>query len=103
MSKSLKIVYYPAAQDDIKGILNYISMDNPSAAISLIGKIDETIGSLSMFPHAGTIPSDNNLKSKNYRMLIIDSYIAFYIINETLSSVEIMRILSGRQNYINIL
>jgi len=51
----------------------------------------------------GVTPKDIHLKSKNYRMLIVDSYIVFYIINEILSVIEIMRVLSIKQNYLTLL
>jgi len=103
MPNLYKIIYYPAAIDDVHNILNYISIDNPPAALELINKIDNTIGSLSQFPYKGVIPKDFNLKSKNYRLLIVDSYIVFYIVNDPLSIVEIMRVLSSNQNYLSIL
>lgn len=99
MNNSYKIIYFPAATEDIIGILDYISIDNPPAAYNLIDKIDTSIGSLSLFPYKGVIPKDFHLKSKGYRMLIIDSYIVFYFVNEPLKTIEIMRILSSKQNY----
>ena len=99
MSKSFKIIYYPAATEDIIGILDYISIDNPPAAYKLIDKIYTSIESLSLFPYKGVIPKDFHLKSKGYRMLIIDSYIIFYLINDSLKIVEIMRVMSSKQSY----
>lgn len=99
MLKPYKVIYYPAAIDDVNNILNYISIDNPPATIELINKIDAAISSLSEFPYKGVTPKDFHLKSKNYRMIIIDSYIVFYLLNDSLSIIEIMRILSGKQNY----
>jgi toxin ParE1/3/4 len=103
MSSSFEIIYYPAAINDIKSILDYISTDNPSAGISFIEKINTTIGQLSQFPLLGSIPKDTILQSKNYRMLIIDNYIAFYFADENKKVVEIMRVLSSKQNYKTIL
>jgi toxin ParE1/3/4 len=103
MHKPYKVIYYPIAMDDVSNILDYISIDNPPAAIELIHKIDNAIKSLSEFPYKGVIPRDFYLKSKKYRMLIIDSYIVFYIINESLSVIEIMRVLSSKQNYSTLL
>ncbi|WP_339365235.1 type II toxin-antitoxin system RelE/ParE family toxin [Vallitalea maricola] len=91
MSKPYKIIYYPTAMDDVRNILNYISIDNPPAAYQLIDKIDHAVQSLADFPSKGTIPKDLQLKTKQYRMLIIESYILFYIPNHTLSEIEIMR------------
>jgi toxin ParE1/3/4 len=84
MSKEYQVSYFPTAMDDVRGILNYISLDNPTAAAKLIDKIDQAIQSLGTFPHKGLIPNDVHLKAKKYRMLIIESYIVFYIPNDTL-------------------
>ena len=103
MPKIYKVIYFPIAIDDVNNILNYISIDNPPAAIELINKIDYIISSLSQFPNKGVTPRDFHLKSKNYRMLIVDSYIVFYIVNDILSNIEIMRVLSSKQNYLSLL
>lgn len=99
MSKAYKVIYYPTAIDDVRNILDYISVDNPPAASKLIEKIDKTVQSLSDFPLKGLAPKDSYLKAKQYRMLIIDSYIVFYIPNHNSFEVEIMRVLLCKQNY----
>lgn len=99
MSNLFKIIYYPIATEDIISILDYISIDDPPAALRLIDKIDASIGSLSLFPYKGVVPKDFFLKSKGYRMLIVDSYIVFYLVNNPMHTIEIMRVLSGKQNY----
>ena len=103
MPKLFKIVYYPTAIGDVNDILSYISIDNPPAAAELINKLDYTINFLSQFPYKGVTPKDFNLKSKNYRLLIVRSYIVFYIVNAPLSTVEIMRVLSSKRSYLSIL
>ena len=99
MSNSFKIIYYPTATEDIIGILDYISIDDPPSTIKLIDKINESIGSLALFPYLGTVLRDFYLKSKGYRMLIIDSYIVFYLVIESSQVIEIMRVVSSKQNY----
>lgn len=103
MSKPYKIIYYPTAMDDVRSILNYISIDNPPVVYQLIDKIDHAVHSLADFPSKGAIPKDMQLNTKQYRMLIIESYIVFYIPNHTLSDIEIMRVLSSKQNYKSLL
>ena len=98
-----KVIYFPIAIEDVNNILNYISIDNPPVALELINKIDYSIRSLSRFPYKGVSPKDYHIKSKNYRMLIIDSYIVFYVVNDILSIIEIMRVLSSKQNYLSLL
>lgn len=103
MPKLYKVIYYPTAIDDVNNILNYISIDNPPAALELINNIDDAISSLSQFPCKGVTPKDLLLKSKNYRLLIVNSYIVFYIVNDILAVIEIMRVLSSKQNYLSLL
>ena len=103
MTKLYKVIYYPTAVDDVNYILKYISIDNPSASVELINKIDYSINSLTQFPYKGVTSKDFHLKSKGYRMLIVDSYIVFYLVNDILFVIEIMRVLSSKQNYLSIL
>ena len=97
--KNYTVNYLPIAKKDLNEIIAYIQNDNPDAALKFLDKIDKSISQLRQFPYKGTIPDDNNLQSKNYRMLIIDSYLVFYIINENKQEVEIRRIIHGKQKY----
>lgn len=45
----------------------------------------------------GQIPKDNRLQSLKYRILVIDSYLVFYVVKDTI--VEIRRILHGKRRY----
>ena len=56
--KKLKIHYLSIAEKDITEIIDYISRDNPSAALKLIDKIDSRIKELTDFPEIGKIPND---------------------------------------------
>jgi toxin ParE1/3/4 len=97
MNQKYKIEYLPAAQQDLVDILIYIKQDNPTAAYNLILAIDETISKLEDFPKRGVTPKDLRLKSLNYKMLVIDNYLVFYVIKEDI--VEIRRILHGKRKY----
>jgi toxin ParE1/3/4 len=103
MPNPYKISYYSTATEDIINILNYISTENPTAAIKLIDKIDESIKMLADFPFMGTTPNDTYLRNKKYRLLIIDNYIVFYIPTDETKEVEIIRVLSSKQNYMSFL
>jgi Plasmid stabilization system protein len=66
------------AREDIGEIFFYIATDNPRSALAMTEKIIEKIDTLAEHPLIGKIVSDNELAKQEYRMLIIDSYIAFY-------------------------
>lgn len=97
MNKKCEVRYLPAAQQDLIDILNYIKHDNPSAALKLVEEIDEVISKLENFPYLGVVPKDLRLKSLNYRMLIIDNYLVFYVVKDQV--IEIRRIIHGKRKY----
>ena len=93
------INYLPIAKKDLEKIIDYIQTDNPDAALKLLEKIDESISQLKDFPYKGKSPKDDHLQSKDYHMLVVKSYLVFYVVNENDNEVEIRRILHGKRKY----
>ena len=91
----------PKAAGDLDNIYNYISKElyAEEVADKLLDIIETSIMALKEFPFSRNYVADAFLKSKGYRKLIIDSYIAFYLIDEDKKEVVIMRVLYGRQKY----
>ena len=54
---------------------------------------------LKTFPHSCPYVLDELLRKRGYRKLVVDHYIAFYLVNEKQNQVIIMRILYGARNY----
>lgn len=97
MDKTYKIEYLPIAEEDLSNIIHYIMLDNPDAALAMADKLDQSISVLELFPNSNTIPDDIRLQALNYRMLVVDPYLVFYVVlNDT---VEIRRILHGKRKY----
>ena len=96
-NEKYNINYLPIAKKDLEKIIDYIQSDNPDAALKLLEKIDESISQLKDFPYKGKSPKDDHLQSKDYRMLVIKSYLVFYVVND--NEVEIRRILHGKRKY----
>jgi len=92
MSK-YKIVILQIAREDIGEIFFYIATDNPTAAHAMTDKIIDKIDTLAELPLIGKIVPDNELAKQEYRMLNIDSYIAFYKIID--DEVVVYRVLHG--------
>lgn len=102
MSKnSYSLKFTPKAGEDLEQVYSYISekLFNSSAANDLLEKIEQNIMRLKNFPYSCSLVSDELLKSKGYRKLIIENYIVFHLINESEKQIVIMRILYGAQNY----
>jgi plasmid stabilization system protein ParE len=89
------------AQNDLLSIIDYIAEDNPRAANKMIGRFEKAIGRLQFFPFAGRIPADEELRQRNYRMLIVGKYLVFYAVKDR--SVEIHRIIHGAWDYKHLL
>lgn len=80
MGQKYKIEYLPIAEEDISNFIHYIMLDNPDAALSMANKFDRSMSILEDFPNSGAIPNDIRLQSLNYRILIVDPYLVFYVV-----------------------
>ena len=100
MAYTLKLS--PKAVDDLLAIKNYILKDGESIANNQVQEILSNIKNLEQFPSLGK-PLQSRVRTKtDIRYLDIkDLYYAFYNVNG--QDVEIVRILSTRQDYIQVL
>ena len=78
-------------------IFDYIKKDNPSAAVSLLKKFDDSISRLAHNPELGVATKDDRLKKLGYRILIIGRYLVFYV--KKADTVQIRRIVHGARQY----
>lgn len=97
MNKKYRIEYLPIAEQDLTDIIEYITLDSPQSALKLLDEIDESILKLEYFPYMGINPRDTRLQRLKYRILVISSYLVFYVVKD--DYVEIRRILHGKRKY----
>ena len=88
--------YLPASQDDLLSILDFIAQDSPRRALKFIEKLDDRIGLLEDNPHLGRVPRHPKLRGDGYRVLVVESYLVFYIIHG--QSIEVHRVVHGSRN-----
>lgn len=93
--------YLPIAVDDLISMFDWIASHSPANAAAFVEEIDKRIGSLKNHPFLGHIPRDDKLKASGYRILVIESYLVFYIIRG--KTVEIHRIVHGSRNLDDII
>ena len=72
--------HLPVAQADLIEIFDYIAHDSPNRALTLVEKLDRRIGLLERHPFLGRIPRHPKLREYGYRVLIVESYLIFYIV-----------------------
>lgn len=87
----------PAAYSDLDEIFDYIMVDNPQAAARMLDNIMQSLRRLENYPHSGAPLFGLSLKKFNFRMVIVDPYIAFYRFID--NKVFVYRILHGARNY----
>ncbi len=88
--------YLPAAQRDLLEAYDFIAKDSPRRALSFIEKLDRKITVLKRFPYFGRVPRQSRVAKRGFRVLIVESHLAFYKIKGT--RIEIHRVLHGSRN-----
>jgi len=91
------IKIFPLAKQDLLDIIDYLNTLSPQAAIRNYDSIIEKIGSLKVMPNRCPMIKLPQLRQRGYRVLIVDNYSVFFIVNE--NTVEVRRILYGRRKY----
>ena len=101
--KKYNIEYSKESKEDLIEIKQYIkyNLQEPETANKLITKIRKSIRTLKDNPEIYSIINDDIIKKLEIRKLIVDNYIIFYRIKN--DSIEIVRIMYGRRNWINLL
>jgi len=98
---NFQIEYAPAAYDDLDEIFTYIvtELQEPDAAIRIIEAIETAILKLSQFPYMYAVARDAMLANKGYRMLTVENFAVFYLVNDERQIIGIRRILYGKRNF----
>lgn len=101
--KEYNIEYSKESKQDLINIKTYIkyNLQEPSIAQNLVYKIREEIDKLRINPEIYEIIDDDVIKKLEIRKIIVDNYIVFYRIRN--SSIQIVRIMYGKRNWINLL
>lgn len=101
--KKYNIEYSKESKQDLIGIKQYIkyNLQEPEIAQKLISKIRKEIINLKNNPEIHAIIDDDIIKKLEIRKLIVDNYIVFYRI--LVNNIQIVRVMYGRRNWINLL
>lgn len=105
MLSDYSLKFTQKAENHLDEIYKYVSSElkAESAAENLMDKFEIGIMKLKKFPSSGSTILDKPLKDRGYRKLVINNYIVFYLVNELVQQVVIMRILYGASNYQDVL
>lgn len=100
-----KLLYLPTAKQDIEHIFQYIAitLQNKTAAQNLAVKIKKSIDNLQDFPFAYSVYQAAGLLQKEYRKIVVQSYLIFYWVDEATKTVTISRVIYAKRNYKHLL
>ena len=103
MPNSPILKFTPEAKADLFDIFEYLSKNlcEPITASNLIDRIEKQCNLLASFPLLGSIPRDETLAKRGYRMKVVDNFLVFYMVDEY--HVKVMRVINERRNYKNLL
>lgn len=95
-----KIQYTEKAQDDLRGIYEYISYNLfvPMTAKKQVNAIMNEISKLDTNPHIFPLYKKEPWYSRGLRFFPVNNYIVFYMPNEADNTVAIIRIMYGGSN-----
>jgi addiction module RelE/StbE family toxin len=92
-----EVKIFPAAQNDLRDIVDYLNTLSPDVATEYYDLIIEKVGTLTYLPERCPLMKDTQLRLRGYRALFVKNYIVFFTVIE--KTVEIRRILHARRQY----
>lgn len=103
--KAYDIIITGPGEQDLREITDDIvkKREEKLFALKEINKIGDAIYNLDNIPFSNSLVSDERLVTTGIRKIIIDKYIIFYIASEKDKTVSIIRILSLRRNWADLL
>jgi len=96
-----KLEYLPAARKDIVEIAQYVSreLNNHAAAERLVVELVEAGDKITHFPYANPAYVPIRPLRREYRKLLVRSYLMLYWIDEEKKLVTVARVIYARRDY----
>ena len=88
------------ARQDMRSIYEYIAyvLLEPAIAEKQYARIESAVYTLDQMPERHRQYDKEPWRSRNLRLMLIDNYIAFYIVDNQNHVVTVIRIMYGRRN-----
>ncbi|RLC17340.1 MAG: plasmid stabilization protein [Deltaproteobacteria bacterium] len=102
MNLKHEIIWTNVAENDLKNIIEYISIDSPQTALKILSKIKQKTSDFYLFPERGRIvPELQEQGISQYRELVITPWRLIYKIVER--KIFVLAMIDSRQNVEDIL
>jgi len=95
------VVITSDADKDMDEIFAYIADEllEPKVALDLVERIYSALKSLEDLPERHVLSRDSFLAKQGFRVMPIEKYLAFYVIDNVKKRVIIHRVIYGKRNY----
>ena len=105
MTTKYKVIYTPAAIDDLRDIYFYIAIDlnEPKVAKNQVDRIRSMIKKLGEFPKRHPKVDGEPWTSMGIRKVPVDKYVVYYLVREEHRLVFIVRIFYGGRDVSQLL
>jgi plasmid stabilization system protein ParE len=102
MSQTYQIVWASVAENDLREIIEYIAIDNPTNALKTLQKIKQRVLRLCTLPERGrVVPELQDQDILIYRELVVPPWRIIYRISD--NEVYVLSVLDARRNVEDIL
>ena len=100
-----KVVLSQKGKAEIRAIVQYIAVNlhEPDTAKRMQRRFKEMVASLRTMPKRFASVPDSYLASAGFRITSVGNYLVFFTLDEDKKTVNISRVLNGRQNWIELL
>ena len=97
---SYEVLLAPEAMRDLREIYRYIALDLQSAqnAAAQLDRLERRIYALGELPERYRIYDREPWRSRNLRVMPVDSYLVFYIPDSRALTVTVLRVMYGRRD-----
>ena len=98
MNYSVEVTHQ--ALSDLRAIYEYITFElkSPQSASSLLSRLENQIMALDTLPERHRIYGIEPWKSRKLRIMPVDNYCIFYIVNNDTLTVQIVRVMYGKRD-----
>ena len=105
MTATYSVRYSPAAREDLRGIYSYIAyrLKESGTAAKQTDRIRKGIRSLDMMPERCRVVEWEPWASLGMRMMPIDNYVIYYLVDKEKRMVTVVRIFYGGRNVEDII
>ena len=100
-----QIQYTDEALQDLRDIYDYISVElkSPGIAAAQLRRIRDEIRSLGMFPKRYKAVEWEPWSSRGMRQMPVDRFIVFYVADDGMLAVQVVRVLYGKRDIPNLI